>query len=174
MKKVSIILIASQKRCLEKKWEVFFVWFSHKAKRNTHTHKHELNENKRKRSLDMSPFRDGADGFCCCAADVDADAAAAADAVDNVTWLLCASVSRPLSMNRLLCSWSMLPLLLLVAPGILSVFALLSGELATILCENEEKNDTKRIKGYTELHNLVCIIFSYSCCCCCNVTIILC
>lgn len=95
----------------------------------------------------MSPFRVGADDcsccWCCCAvlvADDDADA----DAVDNVTWLLCASVSRPLSMNRLFCSCSMLLLLLLVAPGILSVFVLLSGELATILYIYMRKQREKR------------------------------
>lgn len=80
----------------------------------------------------MSPLRVGADdcSWCCCAALATDDADA--DAVDNVTWLLCASVSRPLSMNRLFCSFTMLLLLLLVAPGILSIFVLLSGELATI------------------------------------------
>lgn len=95
----------------------------------------------------MSPFRVGADdGSCCCWR-----CCAAADDADNVTWLLCASVSRPLSMNRLFCSCTMLLLLLLlllVAPGILSVFVLLSGELATRLhymkikkTENERTNE---------------------------------
>lgn len=73
-------------------------------------------------SLDMSPLRVGADDCCC----------VPAAATGDVTWFLCASVSKPLSMNRLLCSRSMLPLLQLVAPAILSVFDLLSGELATI------------------------------------------
>lgn len=84
-------------------------------------------------SLDMSPLRVGADDCsCCCWYCCVGLAADDADAVDNVTWLLCASVSRPLSMNRLFCSFTMLLLQLLVAPGILSVFVLLSGELATI------------------------------------------
>lgn len=128
-----------------------------------HTHKHNLgvytNEERKNDSLDISPLRVGADDCSCCrccwcAAAADDDA----DAVDNVTWLLCASVSRPLSMNRLFCSCTMLPLLLLllllVAPGILSAFVLLSGELATI-CERTKKK-RKRERMNERIHT-VCL-----------------
>lgn len=147
----------------------------------TQTHKHDLRVYTvwRNDSLDISPFRVGADDCSCCwccAAAADDDA----DAVDNVTWLLCASVSRPLSMNRLFCSFTMLPLLLLllplVAPGILSVFVLLSGELATIwhhMRTKKKKTRTNEWKdthahthtlfAYTsyELHNVLCVYFYY-------------
>lgn len=84
----------------------------------------------------MSPLRVGAVECCC---------AVVADAVDNVARLLCASVSKPLSLNRVVCSRSMLLLLLVVAPGILSVFVLLSGELATKLYEHNEKMERERV-----------------------------